>query len=177
MSQLKVNSIIPAGGLPSGSNGGIIQTVHVNSNTHMSSTATSYTDLTGVTATITPQSNSNKILIVCGLAISKEANHSFLGRVVRNGSAISGSGGVRESGNSSQENGTWWLIRTTNHDVHPAVIHYLDSPGTTSATTYKAQGKTSNSSYGFALNRTKAGSNQLYASPAFSYMTLFEISA
>ena len=177
MSQLKVNSIVPAGGLPSGSNGGIIQTVHINSNVHMTSTSTSYVDLTGITATITPQSSSNKILIVCGLAISKEANHSFLGRMLRNGSTISGSGGVAESGHGNQEDGTWWLVRTTPHDVHTAVIHYLDSPATTSATTYKAQGKTSNSSQGFSLNKTNASSDQSYASPAFSYMTLFEISA
>ena len=157
--------------------GNILQVVHVNSNTHMTSTATSYTDLTGITATITPASTSNKILIVCNIAISKEANHSFLGRIVRDGSAISGSGGVIESGHTNQEAGVWWLVRTTVHDTHPSVVHYLDSPATTSATTYKAQGKTSDSSQGFALNRTKGSSNQSYASPTFSSITLWEVAA
>ena len=175
MSQLKVNSIVPVGGLPSGANGGIIQCIHVDTNTHMTSTATSYTDLTGVTATITPSSNSNKILIVCSIAISKEANHSFIGRIVRNGSAISGSGGVAESGHGNQESGAWWLIRTTQHSTNSCTVQYLDSPATTSATTYKAQGKTSNSSQGFSLNKTNASENALYATPSFSSITLYEI--
>ena len=157
--------------------GNILQVVHVNSNTHMSSTSTSYVDLTGVTATITPSSSSNKILIVCSIAISKEANHSFIGRIVKDGSAISGAGGVAESGHGNQEDGAWWLIRTTPHATNSCTVQYLDSPATTSATTYKAQGKTSNSSQGFALNRTKNGEDQLYASPTFSSITLWEVAA
>ena len=162
---------------PNTSTGKILQVVHVNSNTHMSSTSTSYVDLTGITATITPSSSSNKILIVCNIAISKNNSHTFLGRIVRDGSAISGSGGVIESGHSNQEAGVWWAVRTTIHDTHPSVVHYLDSPATTSATTYKAQGKTTHSSEGFALNRTKNGSDHIYASPAFSSITLWEVAA
>ena len=157
--------------------GSIIQVVNVFSNTHMTSTSTSYVDLTGITATITPASSSNKILIVCNIALSKDNNHSFLGRIVRDGSAISGSGGVIESGHTSQEAGVWWLVRTTNYDTHPSIVHYLDSPATTSAVTYKAQGKTSNSGQGFALNKTNGSENYLYASPTFSSITLMEVAA
>ena len=157
--------------------GNILQVVHVNSNTHLSSTSTSYVDLTGITATITPASSSNKILIVCSIAISKESNHSFLGRIVKNGSAISGAGGVAESGHGNQEAGVWWSIRTTSHSANSNTIQYLDSPATTSATTYKAQGKTNNSSQGFSLNKTIGSENNAYASPAFSSITLWEVAA
>ena len=155
--------------------GNILQVVNVFSNTHMTSTSTSFVDLTGITATITPASSSNKILIVCNIALSKEDNHSFLGIMLRNGSVISGSGGVIESGHTNQEAGIWWNIRNSNHDTSPSVIHYLDSPATTSAVTYKAQGKTTNAPQAFSLNKTNGGENQLYASPTFSSITLWEV--
>ena len=67
MSQLKVNSIVPAGGLLSGSNGGIIQvkqTIKKDVFTFTQTVANGYTDLTGLSVTITPSSSSNKILVV-----------------------------------------------------------------------------------------------------------------
>ena len=157
--------------------GKLLQVVHVNSNTHQTSTSTSFVDLSGISASITPSSSSNKILITCNLAISKANDESFLGRVVRDGSAISGAGGVRMSGATSQEEGIWLNVRTTIYDISPFTVIYLDSPSTTSAITYKAQGKTSGSSAGFSFNRTGSGSNQLYNSPSFSSITLMEIAA
>ena len=157
--------------------GKILQVVSAFSNTHLSSTSTSYIDLTGLTATITPASSSNKILITCSISLSKESSESFLGRVVRDGSAIAGSGGVKISGNNNQEDGVWWCIRSNTRAANPSTVHYLDSPSTTSAVTYKAQGKTSGSGNGFAFNRTQNGGNDLYNSPGFSQFTLMEVAA
>ena len=176
MSELRTNRIVPRDGLPSGSSGGIIQIVHTNTSSHTYNNNTTYADITGVTATITPTRSDSKILIQCSLAVSKDNNHSFLGRVVRNGSAISGSGGVAESGHSSQEDGTWWLVRTTAHSANPLMVNYLDSPSSTSAVTYKAQGKTSNSGQYYAINRTVNSEDNIYASPGFSSITLMEVS-
>ena len=69
MSQLKVNSIVPVGGLPSGATaGGVIQTVTASTTTQVSQSyssegtiTTTITD-TGLSASITPSSNSSKIL-------------------------------------------------------------------------------------------------------------------
>ena len=155
--------------------GSILQVVSAFSNTHLSSSSTTYVDLTGVTATITPTSSSNKILIICSIALSKENNHSFHGRIVRNGSAISGSGGA--TSNNQEIDGVWWNIRTAVYSANPSSVNYLDSPSTTSAVTYKAQGKTSGSSHGFSLNRTGDSGNDLYNSPGFSQITLMEVAA
>ena len=176
MSELRTNRIVPRDGLPSGSSGGIIQVVHANTSTHTYSNSTSYTDITGVTATITPTRSDSKILIQCSLAIGKEDNHSMMGRIVRNGSAISGSGGVAESGHGNQEDGVWWLVRTSTHSANPLMVNYLDSPASTSALTYKAQGKSSASSKYFSINRTVNSEDHIYASPGFSSITLFEVS-
>ena len=177
MSELRTNRIVPRDGLPSGSSGGIIQVVHVNTSSHTYSTSTSYTDITGVTANITPTRSDSKILIQCTLAVSKENNHTFLGRIVRNGSVITGSGGVAESGHGNQIDGAWWAIRNTIYSANAHTVSYLDSPNSTSAITYKAQGKTTNASYPFAINRTVSSNDSEFASPSFSMITLMEVSA
>ena len=176
-SQLRVDKIVPVDGAPTGGGGGIIQIVHTNTSDHTYSNSTSYTDITGVTATITPKFSSSKILIQCSLAIGKEDNHSMMGRIVRNGSAIAGSGGVAESGHGNQIDGAWWAIRNTIYSANAYAVSYLDSPSSTSAVTYKAQGKTTSASYPFAINRSVSSNDNEYASPAFSMITLMEVSA
>ena len=176
MSELRTNRIVPRDGLPSGSSGGIIQVVHSNTSTHTYDTSTSYIDITGVTATITPTRSDSKVLIQCTLAVSKENNHTFLGRIVRNGSVITGSGGVAESGHGNQIDGVWWAIRNTQYSANAHTVSYLDSPSSTSAVTYKAQGKTTSASYPFAINRSVSSNDLLYATPSFSMITLMEIS-
>jgi len=157
--------------------GNIIQVVHVNSNTHQSSTSTSYVDLSGVTATITPASSTNKILITCSIAISKQEENNFLGRILKDGSVITGAGGLAESGHGNQVDGVWWNIRNTIYAALPYTVQYSDTAGGTSAITYKAQGLTTHSGYGFTLNRTKHGGDQKLESPAFSSITLMEVAA
>ena len=49
MSQIKVNSIVPVGGLPSGSSGGIIQSKStIKTDVMSSSTNNAFTDITGL---------------------------------------------------------------------------------------------------------------------------------
>ena len=63
MSQIKVNSIVPAGGLPAGANGGIIQvvqTVKTDTFSQSSLADNTFSNDTGVNVTITPSSNSIK---------------------------------------------------------------------------------------------------------------------
>ena len=129
-----------------------------------------------MTANITPTRSDSKILIQCTLAVSKENNHSFLGRIVRDGSVITGSGGAAESGHGNQLDGAWWAIRNTIYSANAYAVSYLDSPSSTSALTYKAQGKTTSSSYPFAINRTVSSNDSEFATPSFSMITLMEIS-
>ena len=55
MSQIKVNSIIPVGGVATGQGGGIIQTIQESTTTLVSTTSTSAVDST-LSASITPTS-------------------------------------------------------------------------------------------------------------------------
>ena len=155
--------------LPAGS---VLQVVTATNSAHYYSNSSSYIDL--LEASITPLSSSSKILITATLAISKDNNESFLGRMVRDGSPIIGAGGANASG--TQENGNWWNVRSNIYSPAPYTIQYLDSPSSTSTITYKAQGKTSNATIYFAINRA-IETTLLYTSPTFSAITLMEIAA
>jgi len=153
--------------------GSIIQIVQGTSQSHLSSTSTTYVNLTGVSADITPSSSSNKILVICSLAIGKEDNNSFLGRIWRTGVAIAG--GERHSGHSNQEQNVWFNLRSTNFSTDASCALYLDSPGVTSALSYAVQGKTTGSGNSFTLNRTRQNDDQAYDSPTFSSIILMEV--
>ena len=90
MSQIKVNSIVPAGGLPSGSNGGIIQVKQTVKTDTMSTSGTggAYQDITGLSVTITPSSNANKILVIPSILMAADSGHRHGYRILRGSTVI-----------------------------------------------------------------------------------------
>ena len=135
MSQLKVNSIVPVGGLPSGATGGgVIQTVQTFKNDTFSTSSTdTLVDITGFNVTITPSSNSSKILLMsnCGLGLqtSNTVIHMELFR---------GSTQIALSASSSQN----YFGTATHYPLNREAqtrwsYNFIDSPSTTSATTYQ----------------------------------------
>ena len=87
---------------------------------------TSLTDLTSITASITPSSTSSKILIV-GRIQANAASTGFGWSIIR------GSTNILETDSENE-------LFNFGYEVNP-IIH-IDSPNTTSATTYKFQVKT-----------------------------------
>ena len=140
MSQIKVNSIVPTGGLPAGANGGIIQTVQVVHTATVSTTGITYVD-TGLSASITPSSSSSKILVfVCqGYFITRSTDQARGGFRLLRGSTVLEQG--PNAGSGTEPNG---LGHSTNlggvvQFAGRYNLSFLDSPATTSATTYKTQ--------------------------------------
>jgi hypothetical protein len=109
----------------------ILQVVQGVTNTPVSSTTTTYVD-SGLTATITPQSSSSKILVlvnqVGGDKNSANVNNAINLRLVRGATQIA------LIAHSAGYTGTLLNLR-----IAAMSTCYLDSPATTSATTYKAQ--------------------------------------
>ena len=124
---LKVDKIFPLNGLPAGANGGgIIQIVMAEDTTPNqvtgSNSNTGWTDRTPV-ATITPQSASNKILIIASVGCISGANNHTRILLSRGSTAIRVFNYYSTSAYSPLHFGGW----------------HLDSPATTSAVTYKYQ--------------------------------------
>ena len=137
MSQLKVNSIVPVGGLPSGSNGGIIQTKQtVKTDVFSSTTNGSYFDITGMNVSITPSSNSNKVLMLVNLEVSMPAELGVF-RLLRGSTVINASTvGTSLNGFGMCDGEAYGTTSRITEDV---TCTFLDSPATTSSVTYKIQ--------------------------------------
>jgi hypothetical protein len=174
MSQLKVNSIVPVGGLPSGANGGIIQTVNVvKTDAFSATTANSFTDISGLSLSITPSSNLSKILVLTGIYGQANASSGSAVKIVcSSGSAIIGTDvGSRVATNGGEAGDN----NLPAHDVNP--IHQnilLFSPSTTSAVTIKAQYRLEGSGT-FFINRSRTSNNNTGYIRTVSTITAFEI--
>jgi len=110
----------------------ILQIVQGTYSTETSTTSSSLSD-TGLTATITPSSTSNKILVLCTQAGNAKTATSALDNAMtvflnRNGTSL-----VKIMAYAGQT--------STNAEVNWGTSHlsYLDAPASTSALTYKTQ--------------------------------------
>tara|TARA_R100001086_G_scaffold43439_1_gene19201 strand:- start:9 stop:536 length:528 start_codon:yes stop_codon:yes gene_type:complete len=173
MSQLKVNSIVPVGGLPSGASGGIIQIVQTVKTDTMSTSGTggSYQDITGLSVTITPSSSSNKVLIVPSILMAADSGHRHGYRILRGSTVIcvGDTAGSRNPATSFQGNPPNNVMAFNHTNL------FLDSPATTSATTYKVQFRGEGNSSNLFINRSQVDSDSDTHFRGTSQITAFEI--
>jgi len=171
MSQLKVNSIVPVGGLPSGASGGIIQIVSTTKTDTFSATSTSTAaDITGMSVTITPSSNSNKVFVMYSVHVSADGNYGGQGLILVRGSteiAIGDAAGSRPRVTS--------LVKGNEAYGNVLSQHFLDSPATTSATTYKLQHRDSSTDNPIYINRNRTDSNNTGYVRTSSSITVMEV--
>ena len=178
-SELRVDKIIPTNGAPTGGGGGIIQVVSAYKGDSFSTSSTSFVDITGLSATITPKFSTSKILVCVDIGVlsASGANGVYL-VLLRGSTAIAnttiGSGNLHNrSGFTSGGGGEGNSGSDGERKMTTGGISFLDTPNTTSATTYKVQLSSSNSSYTAYFNRW--GENTDNAS--VSTITLMEVSA
>ena len=138
MSQIKVDSVVPRGGIPSGADGGgIIQTVFkMVTSDYSTSNDDQYNDITGMSASITPSSSSSKILITVCMTHNVNNNSNILFRLIRGSSTTLGN----YTGSLSGVGSSGAAIAGGKYDSargNPTTFKFLDSPSTTSSTSYK----------------------------------------
>ena len=172
MSELRPNRIIPRDGLPSGSAGGIIQikqTIKKDQFTTASTVSSGgYVDLTGLSAAITPKFNTSKILVK-SVIYNSNANAVNFFRVLRGSTFIEQPSGTSSSG--ANWNAHAFAYYNADNWQDSTAIEILDSPATTSATTYKIQ---------MAVTSNTGTINKFYNTSNYygiSTLTLYEVSA
>tara|TARA_R100001443_G_scaffold9722_2_gene19318 strand:- start:493 stop:1068 length:576 start_codon:yes stop_codon:yes gene_type:complete len=121
------------------SNGvGKVLQVLQNVKTDTTSTSSSTYSDTGLSQAITPTSSSSKILVNCSVVYGGQ-NDAYIGfKVFRGTTPI----GVSSEGSGNQSNVSFGGSGDRTHMeymTHPVSWSYLDSPNTTSSTTYKIQ--------------------------------------
>lgn len=115
-------------------------------------TSSTYTDITGATATITPTSTSSKILVL------------FCINYGTNAAAKQTSMTLDQGGNLFDASDGWGRkVSDAANTAHSEVLIYLHSPASVSALTYKVQARSHDNVSGiFAGNFSGAGGNNLY---------------
>ncbi len=149
--------------------GRILQVVSVTkSDTYSESIAAntmSSTNITGLTASLTPASTSNKILITGSIATGRDSNDSNSGvgvAMFRGGSLV----GVGDAA-SSRTRVTSMSHHAADLNITTVPINFLDSPSSTSEQTYtfrflNADGSTSN----ITLKKSQSDADAAYAGRA-----------
>jgi hypothetical protein len=121
------------------STSGARQVVSTLKTDSFSTTSTTFVDVTGVSVTITPSSASSTVLvIVSGVNGSNGVDNFTPINLVRGSTAI-----AQSTGNANFA-ATLNLINQSTGITLPFSIVFLDSPATTSATTYKIQMRSNN---------------------------------
>jgi hypothetical protein len=111
--------VAPAGG------GKVLQVVSGTTTTSASSTSPSFVD-SGLTASITPSSASSKVLVLLTQFCGKTGDSSTSLRLFRGATQLTEVLYIGDTGDSTSQNLGY-------------ALSYLDTPATTSATTYKTQ--------------------------------------
>ena len=156
--------------------GHVLQVVQAQKTDTLTSTSTSWADITGLTASITPSSTSNKILIMAN--VHANASSRYVGyRFLRDSTAVGLSTGATGNhtnltfhpGTNQDESGYAFVQRNSS-------MTWLDSPSSTSSLDYALQVKQYYGSGTLYLNRIVTNAENLaYVSTTVSTFTLMEI--
>lgn len=139
----------------------VLQVVSATATGNIQNNTNTYVD-SGLSVTITPQSSSSKILIIGSNSLSKNSD---------NAACTAGSRLLRGATSISQISTALCYTASAIYNVSNDSFFYLDSPATTSATTYKTQFASTNNLSGVIVNI-----NVGFGNPT-SYIVALEISA
>ena len=175
MSELRTNRIVPRDGLPSGSAGGIIQVKQTVKTDTFTSSSTSYTDITGLSVSITPTRSDSKILVMMHVNLGHTNYVSGFLRLMRDSTAIS----VADAAGDRIVSTVAMADDPVDDEINCYSATFLDSPSTTSATTYKVQLTTESSGNtgNVFVNRSGEDADNVQNARTVSSITVMEVSA
>jgi hypothetical protein len=156
--------------------GAVLQVVQTQKTSVFSTTSSSYVDITGLSASITPSSATSKILV--SVVVNASANPSgwYGGQIklLRDSTDIA-------IGDASGSNPRLSIDYSTNVSnatlILPCPLVWLDSPATTSSVTYKLQMRTLQSIIHYINQSTYVNGTAAYNSMVASTITLMEVAA
>jgi hypothetical protein len=156
--------------------GTILQLQSTTLTSTVSSTSDTYTDVAGLSVSITPASTSSKILIqvhVSGGVLVSGGAEAVQMQLLRGSTAIA----IGDAGGSRTR--ATFVIAPENADRQDgtASLAHLDSPATTAATTYKIQFRRAAAAGTIYVNRSNNDSDAANHARTVSSITVMEIAA
>jgi hypothetical protein len=154
--------------------GGILQVVSTAKTDTFTLSSSTFTGITGLTATITPKSSTSKILVMFDIKGQADAGlvTNVQLRMVRDSTAIY----VGDAAGSRTSATFGGLTSGANQFQDQASGIFLDSPATTSSITYTVQARTDTAAALF-INRSYGDGNDPGRTRSASSITLMEVSA
>jgi len=152
--------------------GKIAQVVSTTKTDTFSSAVTAFTDITGLSVTITPTLATSTILVMADVSTMQSADvSSGWARLVRDSTAVYLGDAAGSRTRASHMIG--WA--SGSNTGTPIFMTFIDSPATTSATTYKVQvGNQSGTTY---VNQTSSATDSAIYPRTASSITVMEILA
>jgi hypothetical protein len=151
--------------------GKVLQVVSTIKTDTFSTASTSLTDITGLSLTITPAAATSEVFLLCTFGQIDASTSAVLSIAGLRGSTVIGLGD--SAGSRTRVGGS--VILPDGHRSQAEVWSFLDSPNTTSATTYKMQFRTSGGT-GY-VNRSSLDVDAASTDRAVCTLTAFEIGA
>jgi len=154
--------------------GAVLQVLQTQKTDTFSTSSTTFVDVTGLSVSITPTSATSKIL-VCMTVNFSTSQHADM-RIVRNSTdiAIGDSAGSRIRSTAHIYRG----FTNGQYDQATSTMMWLDSPSTTSSTTYKIQiASPYSGGYVNVINRAQTDTDAGYEGRTVSTITVMEIAA
>lgn len=151
-------------------NGSVIQVQSTTKTDTQTFTTATYTDITGLSVSITPTATSSKVLVSANITAYAQTNatQGFI-RLVRDSTAI----GVGTAAGSRVQATAPVSFTNTYHSLSTG-LSFLDSPSTTSATTYKLQIRDEAGSSMY-VNRSQLDNDSYNGGRYISTITVMEI--
>ena len=181
MSTLKVNSIIPTAGVPTGGGGGITQIVTntKDDTASFSASTSSPSSLESIfNISITPTSSGHKVLVKFIMTVGVNSSTAVTGALCRKigggSETILGLGAA----DGSRDRITFGTAVNNAHNISTLNIEFLDSPSTTSACKYYLKlDQMTGASTAYYIGRSAVDSNQSSYARGFCQALLYEVSA
>ena len=155
--------------------GSVVQTLQtVKTDTDSTTNVNSFEDISGMSVSITPTSSTSKVLVTVDMRLSTNTNRNITYRLMRGSTAIYIGD---SSGSRTQSTGGMRLTDDASYDMQSETAVFLDSPATTSATTYKVMWTQTFSSSGESMyiNRSYDDNDSDDRNRCASSITVMEI--
>jgi hypothetical protein len=173
-----ISGVSANGGISSAQSGSVIQTVSTTLPsvvTTSTPTIGTFVAISGFTVSITPKFSTSKILVIvdANVSISTSGDQGVMYQLTRGGTAI-------DIGDASGSRSRVTGVATSfgvDYAMPKASVTYLDSPATTSSTTYGLSVCSTSPSRSIYLNRTSVDADANYSGRASSTITVMEIAA
>tara|TARA_R110002126_G_C10289746_1_gene485922 strand:+ start:26 stop:559 length:534 start_codon:yes stop_codon:yes gene_type:complete len=157
----------------------VLQVVSVSKSDTYTSSGTTFADITGLAASITPSATTSKIMVIIdvGYSFADVNNTNFNLRALRDATVIAAgdTAGSRDLGFFGAINAS--AFYSTYSGLLRTGVSHLDSPSSTSSLIYKVQGRISFGSNTFYINRSATDTDSSRFVRSSSTITLMEIGA